>query len=535
MNDLTEGPQWNDDAIRTQLDRILGHPEFHATEKMREFLRFIVEETLAGNARSLKGFTIATEVFGRDEEFDPAHDPVVRIQAGRLRRAVERYYLVAGRNDPIYIDIPKGGYVPVFSEAPAAGAPGGATQAPRRRDRVASWPSILVIPFEDQTGREDLSFLSSGLATELGIELASTGDLRVMLFSEALSRVRVGESRPDFEVRGSIRAEDSTIKVVIQLVGAKSGELLWTDSVKAELEDGRIIDFQEETAAAIAAQVAGEHGAIFRAVTDAATRQSVSYRGNFGAILKGYTYHQSFDPESYLRAFHALSEARCRDADCGLVCSMLALMYVDNLTLEFFDVARTPLPEALSLARNGVRIEPRNQMSRIALARALMLNDELPDALKEVRTARALQPHSVLFTDAIGYLLVLLGDWDRGERLIRKTIELNPFHRVFVRYATWLNCFRQQDYAGAMEETQWLGGVGYFWDPLCRAVTLSELGRFDEARAAVRELLDLKPDFQERGVLLIRHLIKFPELEDRIVNSLARAGLALGVSQGQQA
>jgi hypothetical protein len=63
---------------------------------MRDFLRFVVEETLAGNARQLKGFTIAREVFGRDEDFDAALDPVVRIQAGWLRRAIERYYLVVG-------------------------------------------------------------------------------------------------------------------------------------------------------------------------------------------------------------------------------------------------------------------------------------------------------------------------------------------------------------------------------------------------------------------------------------------------------
>ena len=121
MDEITKNPGPSAEAIRAQLERILGHPEFHATEKMRDFLRFVVEQTLAGNDRQLKGFTIATEVFGRDEDFDAAQDPVVRIQAGRLRRAMERYYLVAGGRDPVHIDIPKGGYVPVFSEGPVSG------------------------------------------------------------------------------------------------------------------------------------------------------------------------------------------------------------------------------------------------------------------------------------------------------------------------------------------------------------------------------------------------------------------------------
>ena len=118
MDELTSQASMPDEAILEQLDRILRHEEFHATDKMRDFLRFVVEETLTGNARLLKGFTIAREVFGRGKDFDAALDPVVRIQAGRLRRAMERYYLTAGRRDPVLIEIPKGGYVPVFAAGP---------------------------------------------------------------------------------------------------------------------------------------------------------------------------------------------------------------------------------------------------------------------------------------------------------------------------------------------------------------------------------------------------------------------------------
>ena len=103
------------EAIRRQLERILSSPEFHATDKMRDFLRFVIEEKLTGRSHRIKGYTVAVEVFGRDEDFDATNDPIVRIQAGRLRRALERYYLVGGVSDPILIDIPKGGYVPRFS------------------------------------------------------------------------------------------------------------------------------------------------------------------------------------------------------------------------------------------------------------------------------------------------------------------------------------------------------------------------------------------------------------------------------------
>ena len=89
-------------------------PEFQLPERGRAFLRYIVEESLAGRAKRIKAYSIAIEVFGRDEGITP-DDPVVRIEAARLRRALERYYLVAGQSDPIRIDIPKGSYVPVFA------------------------------------------------------------------------------------------------------------------------------------------------------------------------------------------------------------------------------------------------------------------------------------------------------------------------------------------------------------------------------------------------------------------------------------
>ena len=95
------------EAVREQLDRILASGEFVAPDRLKSFLRFAVEETLAGRAERLKAYTIAVDVFGRDESFDPQTDPVVRMEAGRLRRRLERYYLAAGTTDPVRIEIPR--------------------------------------------------------------------------------------------------------------------------------------------------------------------------------------------------------------------------------------------------------------------------------------------------------------------------------------------------------------------------------------------------------------------------------------------
>ncbi len=106
--------------IKDALDRVLNSRGFRASVRKQRFLQFIVQETLTGRADRIKGYTIAVDVFDRDETFDPLLDPVVRIQAGRIRRCLEQYYLTDGANDPVQITIPKGSYVPHFTMAPHA-------------------------------------------------------------------------------------------------------------------------------------------------------------------------------------------------------------------------------------------------------------------------------------------------------------------------------------------------------------------------------------------------------------------------------
>src|SRR3954452_10006760 len=101
-------------VIQDVLQRIVASREFMNSERKRRFLKFVVQETLAGHAGRIKAYAIALDVFDRDPSFNPVADPVVRIEAGRLRRCLEHYYLGEGAADRIRITIPKGGYVPYF-------------------------------------------------------------------------------------------------------------------------------------------------------------------------------------------------------------------------------------------------------------------------------------------------------------------------------------------------------------------------------------------------------------------------------------
>src|SRR5262252_4179675 len=104
------------ERVRAQVDRILASAAFADAERAKNFLRFVVESKLAGRASEIKEFVIAVEVLGRASSFDSKTDPIVRVEAGRLRDRLTSYYEDNGGADPILISLPKGRYVPEFTE-----------------------------------------------------------------------------------------------------------------------------------------------------------------------------------------------------------------------------------------------------------------------------------------------------------------------------------------------------------------------------------------------------------------------------------
>src|SRR5215467_1948495 len=101
-------------AIREHLSVLLSSAAFAQVDRLKRFLRYVVEETVAGRSEGLKEYSIGVEVFDREASFDPRTDPIVRVQARRLRARLARYYEEEGRGQEICIELPKGSYVPVF-------------------------------------------------------------------------------------------------------------------------------------------------------------------------------------------------------------------------------------------------------------------------------------------------------------------------------------------------------------------------------------------------------------------------------------
>jgi adenylate cyclase len=529
---MAAGNKPTPEAIRAQLERILQSGEFRGSDKQRKFLSFVVEETLAGRASQLKGYTIALAVYGRSEGFDPQVDPIVRVEAGRLRRALEHYYLTAGKNDPVRLEIPKGAYIPIFQMVEM---PPSAVQASTSEGEdlaLPTGPSIAVMPLINLTSDGEQDYFPDGLTEELTTELARYQEFLVIA-SQSTMQFKGQKTDPKevgralgvrFLLAGSVRKESKTVKVTIRLLDTSTAGQIWGQSYKRDLTPTDLIALQEEIAHRVVGVIADQYGLISRRLSAESRKKAPADLNAYDAILRFYHYETELTPEAFEKALSALERAVQIDPEYGLAWGMLAHLHADNYALEFCEI-EAPLEKAMSFAQKGVALAPQNQFVRDALSLVHFHRGDKEAFLKHVDQTMALNPNSSYVVGVAGWHTALYGEWERGLALLKKGMKLNPYYPSWFHIATYMDYYRRGEYEDAFSEALKLNYPELHLDPMMRAAALGQLGRENEARNAVGELLKLKPDFATRGRLLISRYVKVDDLVDKIIEGLQKAGL----------
>ncbi len=524
-NKSPKPPLSSDDKISRQLELMADSLDFKATPQQMAFLKFIVNQTLTGNADHIKGYTVATEVFGRGADFDQSIDPIVSIQASRLRRALDRYYENAGLNDPIRINIPKGTYVPTFQEQRPNASPIAAKKA-APVSVMEKWPTLLIRKLANLTAKPEDDYLAIGLTAELAHALGHYREIRVL---EAIYRNKKSpspEMDSDFIITGSVRRDPENITVRIRLEDAQRGILIWSGKYQGDIEAVKMISFQEDVAREVAVRVAGDNAIITRHLTEIFKSKATPAQTTYKAMLCFWESDTRLNPRSMERAIRALEHAVALEPEHGQIWTMLAAQYADNYGIEIVDLA-TPLQKAAEFAQKGVSLEPTNRRARMILSYVRLLENRLWEACYEAQAAYDLCPNSLIFLDRIGCLMALAGEWDRGIDWIQRAIKLNPYHRPWVRGVITLNWLRQGNYEKAYGESFYHMMPENFWDPILKASTCGHLGKIDEGQTHIQKLLSLKPDFTKRGRTLMGRYIKFEDIFERIIAGLAAVGLVV--------
>lgn len=521
------------EAITAQLKRILESDEFRASDKQRKFLSFVVDETLKDRASQMKGYTIAVSVYGRPEGFDPQVDPIVRVEAGRLRRALEHYYLTDGTNDPVHINIPKGGYVPTFNTV--LGAPAGdKTHTPEPEGSVPTTePTIAVMPLTNLTGDREQDYFVDGLTEELTAEITRYQDFQVIASQSTMSfKGQNVDSRQigrdlgvQFLLKGSVRKDSKTIKVTIQLLDTSTAEQVWGESYKRDQTAADLIAVQEEIAQGVIGVVSDHYGLIKRRLSRESRKKAPADLKAYDAILRFYQYETELTPAAFEKALTELQRATEIDPAYGLAWAMLGHLHADNHALGFCEIEES-LEKALIYAQKGVSLAPNSQFAQDALTLVYFHRDDKELFLQHAQETIALNPNAPYIVGVAGWHMTLFGEWDRGLPLLKKGIKLNPYHPSWFHLAFFMYHYHRGEYENAFAEALKFNFPGLYLDPLMRAAALSQLGRQNEAKAAVSQLLKLDPDFATRGRWLISRYVKVDDLIDRIIEGLEKAGLA---------
>jgi adenylate cyclase len=505
-------------TVREHCEIILRSPHFDASERSRKFLQFVVDETLGGRGNHLNQASIATAVFGRDANFDAVMDPIVRVQAGRLRRSLERYYLLAASGpNSLRIELPKGSYAPSFVE----------NEGVSRANQVSasgiekSWPSVLVQPFETFSDHD--AEASALLEDELTMELSRYGTLGVVRRRdiEHMDVTQLPALR--FALSGTLRHSGQDATVRIRLIDRTTGTQLWCDEYRAHEAPGQTADGIEDIGRVIAARVGDEHGILLRQLVHERTPENPDATSVIDAILRSHHFFSSGQVGDLVPTLHALRHFTSHDPDNALAWIHLARLCQANYMFEMTGLS-TPIEATIGYAYQGVLLDPRSARASCVLAAALLIKGELQSARGEIERALAHNVESLAYRENLGWLLALAGEWDRGMALVHGAARRNPYCLPHIKQALWadhLICGEFENaYVAALEYRDSSG----FWPKLMMACCLGHLGRANEARAPVMDLLEAKPDFARSGRRLVGYLIKSPDFSGRIFEGLARAG-----------
>jgi len=238
---------------RSELSQVLASPDFAASRQLSNFLKFIVEETLAGRSDHLKERTVALGALGRSVDFDPRMDCVVRVMAGKLRRSLDRFYAfyaMQGAPHAVSIEVPKGTYRPLFRRREAiARVDGHAGRLDTELSTVAAArPVVAVTPLKLVTGDRRERLFADLLVDDVVVRLGRLGMIEVIDCLATQSPCRRSEDlrkaalrlHANFVFGGTVCRVSARVRLTVRLIYGQSGVLVWGDQYDRKTGSGQI-------------------------------------------------------------------------------------------------------------------------------------------------------------------------------------------------------------------------------------------------------------------------------------------------------
>jgi hypothetical protein len=545
--------------VRAALDRVAASEAFRGSPQLVAFLRYVVEATLRGEQDRIKGYTIAVEALGRGDDFDPQDDPIVRVEATRLRRAIHRYYENGGRDDAVQIDLPLGSYVPVFRRVALRPAPVVRLERGRQRASRAHWSHVgLLLLGAGIYAALDFAFDFTPGPRPVPLFLATQSRAATALRASATPVVFVGTfyatarsgTKPETDaLRGKLRdalARFDELQVIAGAPGDARGafdpegpsQYVLTATLESEAaEEAHLRLRLTETDGQVVyahtfAGVQHDEDAIVREVSAALAQpygviQAHERGKDFGAgaetqyrcLLEAYEYWRNYDPPQYRRARDCLE--RVTEANPGFAlghAALAAILLEEYRGAEARAGSPPVLQRALLAARRAVELKPASARAHQALGDVQFARGDYPLALEAAERAVTLNPYDPNILAGYGGMLLSLGEQERGARMIREAASALTVRPVWHDALLFLAAYLAGDTAGAARYAALIASDTYPPGLLARALAAAQRGDADAARQLLDRLAGARPGWRkDPRAELARY---FPA--DSIVNRIER-------------
>jgi adenylate cyclase len=559
--------------VREALERVLASRSFQQAGRASDFLRFVVEQTLAGAGQRLKGYTIGVEVFGRPATFDAQSDALVRVEAGRLRRRLIEYYAGEGSADPIRVELPRGTYAAEYRFArsddrpapvapprppgPAAAGPSAwrwlalascallavatgvivwqQTQLHDARRILAQvdgpprseWPRIVVVPFENLSADAALDALAASLTEDIMLRLHEL-DLNVVATQASWYRPsaepNVDAAAGGYVLTGSVRGTGERARITARLIEAGTGAQLWTAAYNEPLASAGLPALHERVGRDVAA-AAAPYGPIFEAEL-ARARRSAEPPKLSDCFATYHEYRRRVTSAGYEETLACLESVSAREPGVAAVWSGLAMLQIDEYASSFGRTGEQALQSARQATAKALAIDRDDLAANLAVTRVQFFDGD-PGFLLSIERTIALRPSSAQAYAQGGFLLVITGDSARGLALTEKARELTKVPLGFYHLTYAASHLRERRFEDALESALKVDGPNWVFAQAVLAAAAAHVGRDDVAQRAAQRIRASYPRFEADALENFERWHFDDALYETLVGGLRAAGLEL--------
>ncbi len=529
------------EEVREQLAAILQSADFQASQRLKDFLAYIVEATLNGKSERLKAYSIAVDVFDLGENFDPRINPLVRTEAGRLRSKLDHYYLLNPASK-IHISMPKGGYTAVFSPieepntrpGPAGHLNEAYSFAPQKVAQPEHKAALLVMPFDNINSSVEARQFSAGLVNEITLGLTKFQELKVIDYTHAsrlAAIIQRGKGKPvesqaRFALGGGVQMDGSALKVWGFLVDAKTSYTIWSEKFDLKLDSATSLSaLQESIAEAIVRRIADDFGLLHRTLLKEFETGVSSSSSIQEAALLYHHWTTVLTKHDFAKALHSMEKARNGAPEHAPTQAMLADLYASDYQWSY-GLVENPLEKSLQLAIKAMNIDPECQVAHLAMAFNHYLRRDKEKFLSSAEYTLKINPFSTNALSALAAWYGISGLWDVAFNLLEKLISLSPTCPGWCHATIAMHHYMQGDYNACLSKVRKINMPETMWPPLLRLISGAFLDEERECAQAMANLISLYPDFNKNAETILSRNMPNEDSLAQIRKGLARAGFS---------